>query len=742
MRKIFILFFIFVSAVFSHSIYATHLVGGQFKLTHTRGIIYTLTMELYFDDINGNPAAEDQQVVARIFSKKDNRSMQTVTLDKISKNPVNYTNPACTIPQLKTSIIIYEKTMSLPPDEYNEIEGYYVVWDRCCRNNIINNIKEPQFTGQLFYLEFPPVIKNGKELINSSPQLFPPVSDYACVNRPFYYDFAGKDPDGDIIVYSITEPLRGFSSKDDPAPLPISGPYPTVVWENGINVTKTIPGNPSLSIDPTDGILKVTPSKTGLFVFAVKCEEYREGIKIGEVRRDFQILVIDCPQPNQPPKITVTPPAGKMMTGKKGDFQFMPGENRCFTFSISDPNPNSKLTAKLRAVNFVNTNQFPTSTWQGTDPLEFNFCFPECPLKNGQPYIIQLIAGDDGCAVPLQDTITLSVKVTDPPPNQVPKISTDLNAKIVNNEFLINTTIGKEITFEVTGTDMDYEQFLNLKAQGKNFSLQDVNALFNTTRGKGSIKSSFKWIPSCESLDLRAQRDFKFIFTVTDEDRCERNASDSLKVIIHVDPLPNKWPILSTSLPTKIINANVGKTISFTVHGTDPDNDLITLTGEGKDFNFQDYGVNFNPVSGKGIANSIFSWTPTCEALSQLEKNEFNLKFTLTDKNCLDPHIDSTIIQIHLDDIPSHETSFLPPNVFTPNNDGIGDVFTLPTLPIDNCTYTFSSITIVNRWGNTIFESEERQFVWDGGNFPPGVYFYRIDYSNNKSYQGMISIIY
>ena len=57
---------------------------------------------------------------------------------------------------------------------------------------------------------------------------------------------------------------------------------------------------PDLKISP-DGFLTATPSQQGLYVFAVKCDEYRNGEKIGEVRRDFQMLVVDvCPRAEAP----------------------------------------------------------------------------------------------------------------------------------------------------------------------------------------------------------------------------------------------------------------------------------------------------------------------------------------------------------------------------------------------------------------------------------------------------------
>lgn len=66
------------------------------------------------------------------------------------------------------------------------------------------------------------------------------------------------------------------------------------------------------------------------------------------------------------------------------------------------------------------------------------------------------------------------------------------------------------------------------------------------------------------------------------------------------------------------------------------------------------------------------------------------------------------------------------PNVFTPNDDHINDVFTYGGL---NTQCDKVSIEIYNRWGQLLFESKEVNFAWDGtdqeGNkVTEGVYFY------------------
>lgn len=166
--------------------WASHIVGGEFELLHVSGNTYRLNLNLYFDVINGNPGAQDGQANVRIFRKSDDAPMMDVTLDFTGKTRVEYFQPDCSNGEIITDKLIYSTTITLSEDIFNDPEGYYIAWERCCRNYTITNIisNDPniggQYAGQTFYLEFPPVTKNGEAFINSSPQLFPPLNDYAC----------------------------------------------------------------------------------------------------------------------------------------------------------------------------------------------------------------------------------------------------------------------------------------------------------------------------------------------------------------------------------------------------------------------------------------------------------------------------------------------------------------------------------------------------------------------------------
>lgn len=86
------------------------------------------------------------------------------------------------------------------------------------------------------------------------------------------------------------------------------------------------------------------------------------------------------------------------------------------------------------------------------------------------------------------------------------------------------------------------------------------------------------------------------------------------------------------------------------------------------------------------------------------------------------------------------------PNVFTPNDDNINDVF-----KIDIEGYKKYSLIIWNRWGNTVFESDNAAKMWngktnnDGAENPAGTYYYLFTYQlrggEEKTVRGSITLI-
>ncbi|MBL7884780.1 MAG: DUF3494 domain-containing protein [Bacteroidia bacterium] len=90
-------------------------------------------------------------------------------------------------------------------------------------------------------------------------------------------------------------------------------------------------------------------------------------------------------------------------------------------------------------------------------------------------------------------------------------------------------------------------------------------------------------------------------------------------------------------------------------------------------------------------------------------------------------------------------TDFFIPEGFSPNGDGINDVFFIRGI----LEYPKNSIVIFNRWGDKVFEAAPYQNTWDGKSkkgisiggdeLPVGTYFYILDLKNNSNiYKGTI----
>jgi gliding motility-associated-like protein len=77
------------------------------------------------------------------------------------------------------------------------------------------------------------------------------------------------------------------------------------------------------------------------------------------------------------------------------------------------------------------------------------------------------------------------------------------------------------------------------------------------------------------------------------------------------------------------------------------------------------------------------------------------------------------------------------PNTFTPDGDRHNNDFRASTIGISTL-----QISIFNRWGETVYTANDRDFIWDGtfdGVYvPDGTYTYKINFVTNSGRDRMI----
>jgi hypothetical protein len=628
---------------------ASHIVGGEFEIIHLAESRYRINLILYFDELNGSFGARDPSVNARIFRKRDNVLMMDVFLPMLSQTAVSYTQPACSSGEIVTSRIVYTTEVTLSPHQFADAQGYYLSWERCCRNYNITNIYSDNplyggtYAGQTFYLEFPPVVVNGKPFINSSPRLFPPLNDYACPERPYYAEFAGVDDDGDSLVYSLVTPLNTKSADALPLPdlRPRPRPYPEVKYRSPFDATNMVGGMPDLHIS-SDGFLRVTPSVVGLFVFAVRCEEYRDGVKIGELRRDFQMLVVDGCNPAEPPQVV-----GKRLTD--ADFGFdnemsvsfsneVPDTERCIEVQVSDvdalrleDNYTENITIKAVPLNFEKDVSgilpaIQSATLINGSTKTFQICFDKCPYIPNGPFEIGIVASDDACSLPLMDTLKVSVTIE--PPDNADAYFTTPNV----TETLFEGT-RKEWPIEARDSDLD-PVILGVLTDG--FNLADAGMeIQQVEQADGLYRSKFVWDSRCDVYDFSKKTSFRIQLLVEDLDECSFNDPDTMVIHLNILLPGNADPVISTDLSEAEVKNGISRkvleSLSFNIYGSDADNDLLRLTLQGDGFDPGDYSMSFPEATGVGHVASAFNWELLCKQMDLQKRDTFNLMFIAID---------------------------------------------------------------------------------------------------------------
>ncbi|RDV16963.1 hypothetical protein DXT99_00110 [Pontibacter diazotrophicus] len=78
-------------------------------------------------------------------------------------------------------------------------------------------------------------------------------------------------------------------------------------------------------------------------------------------------------------------------------------------------------------------------------------------------------------------------------------------------------------------------------------------------------------------------------------------------------------------------------------------------------------------------------------------------------------------------------------NIITPNHDGLNDTFRMPFLTEGSCIGNFKRITILNRWGQSVYDSTKADFSWHAEGQAAGVYFYLLSF-DSFSYRGSLTV--
>ena len=199
--------------------------------------------------------------------------------------------------------------------------------------------------------------------------------------------------------------------------------------------------------------------------------------------------------------------------------------------------------------------------------------------------------------------------------------------------------------------------------------------------------TSYSWSTGSTQATISTTTDQPITVTVVDANGCSSTSN----------------PVVLVHPPQAVVNANP-------TSGTAP----LTVDFENNSTGATSYDWYFIGVDTFSTVNLNDIYTYVYDSLGT-----YTVVLVAHSANCSDTAIAYIVVEDPAKPLDAHI-----PNVFTPNGDGVNDFFTF-----DTSNAADLKLTIVNRWGNLIYESTDVNFMWDGkdmsGNpVTEGVYFF------------------
>jgi hypothetical protein len=215
-----------------------------------------------------------------------------------------------------------------------------------------------------------------------------------CVGQDFYYNHGALDIDidssgglSDSLTYQWAAPLDVAGSA-----IPYTGQYSydMPIYFNGFpNAAQSMPKG--FHLDAHTGDIQFRPMKSEVTVMVLQVNEFRNGVKIGEIRRDLQIIVINCTS-NNPPVVTTQ--------NSVRSINACAGTPVSLTFYANDPNSNDTATiswnSAIPGASWSDNNgqtKHPSATFSWT-PSDSQAC--------SLPYTFVVSAKDNACPMRAQ----------------------------------------------------------------------------------------------------------------------------------------------------------------------------------------------------------------------------------------------------------------------------------------------------------------------------------------------------
>jgi gliding motility-associated-like protein len=714
---------------FACPLFARHIIGGEITYKYIGNDQYQFFMKIYRDCTTNDGAKLDNPASITLFRGTNVVTNIEARLD--SSRQLSKPNLPCT--ETDANVCVQEGSYSwtLPLPAINE--SYTVVYQRCCRNNTITNIWNPESSGASYSIELSPAAQLAH---NNSPTFrsFPPI--LICGGFPLTFDHSAVDADGDQLTYEFCAPLLGGGQVGSdgqsnpqvcagvtPVPACLSMMTPVQFRVPAYTAAAPLAGNPAVRIDPNTGLITGTPAPLlGQFVVGVCVKEYRNGLLLSTLRRDFQFNVLDCN-----PTVLAKIKADTALAGKEFFIQSC-GSN---TVSIENQSVKQSFIGNDFYWSFnVHGKEQRSTNWN------LNITFPDTGTYRGKLFLKP--------GAPCADTASMTIKVYSKP--------------IANFSYAYDTCVAGTVAFQdhssspagrISSWNWQY-------GDGTRSPLQNPEHLYQTpgvknivlqvedSKGcKADTTRPIRWYPVPPILIIEPSRYIDCTPTHTEFKNLSVPIDSTYKINWNFGDGTTGTGVSPkhtyTQAGTYSVSLNVTSPIGCKTSASYP-NWIKVKQGAVANFDFTPEKPNtfLNTVQFRDLSQftTRWQWFFSNKGYSTQQNPTFVFrdsgvhKIKLLASN-LNNCVDSMIKYIDVEP----KVIFHLPNAFSANQDGKNDFFKGTGFLEGMIDF---KMRIWNRWGEMVFETNNPNEGWNGQKFnsgreePEGVYICVVQFTGPR----------
>ncbi|MFI5220182.1 MAG: T9SS type A sorting domain-containing protein [Bacteroidia bacterium] len=281
-KNLFLSFVIFIFFI-STTARGSHLVGGHISYEHLAGNNYNIKLHIFYDCWGAIGAGQGDSLPICLQSPTLNyHSTITVYYDSIFIFPYHPCIPPGTGgcqggAMWEIRELVFSQVVALPA-----ASDWKFSVNICCRNFVPTTVDGSSLSIISFYTFS--TLDNLNVPSNSSPQFNSNLMPVFCLSVFTAHDFSCTDPDGDSLVYRLDSTYVKFSCDSDTA-------ISHLVYFPPYSYLNFLDSSTPLTMNSSSGILSFTPSIIESSIYSVAVEEYRNGLKIGSMKRQEEILI-------------------------------------------------------------------------------------------------------------------------------------------------------------------------------------------------------------------------------------------------------------------------------------------------------------------------------------------------------------------------------------------------------------------------------------------------------------------